>query len=120
VPSIADQIRNEVASWPDVTTAPHRFGGTEFRVGRREIGHLHGGRLADLPFPVRIRELLVSEGRAEPHHILPASGWVSFRIRSAQDVATVIDLFRFSYERPWRLPDGLADSRLDRFFCHFS
>jgi hypothetical protein len=31
-----------------VTVAPHRFGGVEFRVGRRELGHLHGNRLADL------------------------------------------------------------------------
>jgi hypothetical protein len=105
VPSIADEIRDEVASWPDVTVAPHRFGGLEFCVGRREIGHLHGSRLADLPFPVRIRERLVSEGRAESHHVLPASGWVSFRIRGAQDVSAAIGLFRLSYERPWRLPD---------------
>ena len=99
--SIADQIRGEVAAWPGVTTAPHRFGGVEFRVGRREIGHLHGSHLADLPFPVRVREGLVSEGRAEPHHVLPASGWVSFRIQRRQDVAAAVDLFRLNYDRPW-------------------
>ena len=99
--AIAARIEREVASWPGVTVEPHRFGGIEFKIGRRELGHLHGNRLADLPFPVTIREQLVSAGKAEPHHVLPDSGWVSFHIRSANDVATVIELFRLNYERPW-------------------
>jgi hypothetical protein len=105
----ARRIEAEVASWPEVTVAPHRFGGVEFRRGRRELGHLHGSRLADLPFPVRVREQLVREGRAEPHHILPESGWVSRRIRDDEDVAAVIELFRMSYERPWRHEGATSD-----------
>ena len=99
--AVAAAIETEVASWPGVTVEPHRFGGIEFRVGRRELGHLHGSRLADLPFPVKVREQLVAAGKAQPHHILPASGWVSVHIRSAQDVDAVVDLFRLNYERPW-------------------
>jgi luciferase-like monooxygenase len=102
--SIAKQIEREVASWDGVTVEPHRFGGVEFRVGRRELGHLHGNRLADLPFPVKVREQLVAAGRARPHHVLPDSGWVSVYIRDAADVAAVVDLFRMSYERPWKQP----------------
>jgi hypothetical protein len=94
-----ERIRREVLSWPGVSAAPHRFGGVEFRLGRRELGHLHGDRLADLPFPVRVREELVREGRALPHHILPESGWVSYPIRAATDVQGAIDLFRLAYER---------------------
>jgi Luciferase len=97
----ATEIQREVTSWPGVVAAPHRFGGLEFRVGRRELGHLHGSRLADLPFPIAIRKQLVGSGRAERHHILPESGWVSVRIRNDHDVRTVIDLFRLNYERPW-------------------
>ena len=96
-----ERIREVVAAWPDVSVAPHRFGGTEFRVGRRELGHVHGDRLVDLPFPVRIREQLVGEGRAKPHHIMPESGWVSYWMRSADDAAGAIELFRLNYERPW-------------------
>jgi hypothetical protein len=99
--SIGTQIAHEVASWDGVVAMPHRFGGVEFKVGRREIGHLHGSRLADIPFPVAIREQLVAEGRAEPHHVLPKSGWISYWIRGRDDVAAVIDLFRMSYQRPW-------------------
>ena len=94
-------IEREVAAWSGVITGPHRYGGVEFRIGRRELGHLHGDRLADLPFPVAIRKQLVESGRAEPHHILPKSGWVSVRIRGEADAAAVIDLFRLNYERPW-------------------
>jgi hypothetical protein len=99
--TIGSRIEREVGSWPGVSIVPHRFGGVEFRVGRRELGHLHGSRLADLPFPVRIREQLVAEGRAEPHHVLPHTGWVSFRMRAQEDAAAAIELFRLNYERPW-------------------
>ena len=33
-----------------VVSAPHRFGGTEYRLGTREIGHVHGDRWVDIPF----------------------------------------------------------------------
>ncbi len=97
--SIGEQIRQELLSWEGVEEAPHRFGGTEFRLGKREIGHLHGDRLADLPFPVRIREQLVAEGKAQPHHVLPESGWVSFRMRGLESVPGALALFRLSYDR---------------------
>src|SRR5262245_22219579 len=102
--SFATRIARELDSWDGVVAAPHRFGGLEFRVGRRELGHLHGSRLADLPFPVAIRNQLVAAGRAERHHILPDSGWVSVRIRGDDDVKAVIGLFRLNYDRPWRAP----------------
>jgi hypothetical protein len=98
----AERIRKVVELWPGVTIVPHRFGGIEFRVGQRELGHLHGDRLADLPFPVKIRQELVAAGRARRHHVLPESGWVSRFIQRDEDVDAVIDLFRLSYERPWR------------------
>lgn len=95
----SEQIRREVLGWPGVEEAPHRFGGVEFRLGKREFGHLHGDHLADLPFPVRVREELVREGRARKHHVLPDSGWVSFPIRDETDVPGAIALFRLAYER---------------------
>ena len=96
---IAGRIEREVAGWDGVTVSDHRFGGREFRLGRRELGHLHGDRLADLPFPKRIAAMLVETGRAEPHRFVQDSGWVSKPIRGPEDVDEVIGLFRLSYER---------------------
>ncbi len=94
-----ETIAREVLSWPGVTSAAHRFGGVEFLLGQRELGHLHGDRLADLPFPRRVRDELVAAGRAQAHHVLPESGWVSRRVRTAEDVEDVVRLFELSYER---------------------
>jgi Luciferase len=108
--NIVAQIRSEVASWDGVSVHPHRFGGTEFRLGGRELGHLHGERWVDLPFPRRIRDMLVETGRASPHHVLPHTGWVSRQISSGEDVGDVIELFRLAYERA-RVAQVVRESR---------
>jgi hypothetical protein len=95
---VAERIEAAVTAWDGVTAAAHRFGGREFLLGRRELGHLHGGGLADLPFPTRIAAMLIETGRAEPHRYAQG-GWVSFPIRGEEDVDAAIELFRLSYER---------------------
>jgi hypothetical protein len=97
--SIREIIEREVRRWPGVEARGHRFGGVEFRVNGHEIGHLHGDRMADLPFPVKMREKLVGSGKAQPHHVLPQTGWVSYYLRGEQDVAGALDLFRQNYDR---------------------
>jgi luciferase-like monooxygenase len=92
------RICEVVGSWNGVTLAPHRFGGTQFRLGHREIGHIHGDRLVDIPFPKARRDELVRNGDAEPHHILPHSGWVSLFLRAESDVERAIQLLRASFE----------------------
>src|ERR671936_362983 len=104
-----DVVRAAVASWQGVTVHEHRFGGIEFRLGRRELGHLHRS-FADLPFPRRIRDELIAAGRAKPHHVLPESGWVTVPMRTAGEVDNVIDLFRKNYERAAK-PAQLDDIR---------
>jgi hypothetical protein len=89
----------EVGSWNGVASYPHRFGGVEFRCGRVELGHIHGDSFADLPFPMKTHDELLSEGRAEPHHVLPNSGWVTKRISNDSDIDDVITLFRLNFER---------------------
>lgn len=100
--TILESISKEILSWRDVTSEPHRFGGIEFRINKREMGHIHGNRLADLPFPMKIRDELVNSRRVSPHHILPKSGWVSYWIKGEQDIPFVIELFkmRYNYLKP--------------------
>jgi len=52
----------------------------------------------DIPFPTKVRAELVAAGRAQPHHVLPESGWVSFYLRQEPDVEAAIELLRRSYE----------------------
>ena len=67
-------------------------------LGKRELGHIHGDRLIDIPFPKPIRDELVSAGQAEQHHILPDSGWISFFIQKEADVDHAIKLMRRSFD----------------------
>ncbi len=94
-----EQIRETVTSWQGVVAVPHRFGGTEYRYGKKEMGHVHGDRLADLPLPRRLHDEVIASGRAKPHHILPETGWVSVWMDGPDDAAGVIELFRMQYER---------------------
>jgi hypothetical protein len=94
-----DLIREAVTSWPGVEALPHRFGGLEYRYGRKEMGHVHGDRLADLPLPRKLHDEVIAAGRAQPHHVLPETGWVSRWISSADEAEEVIALFRINYDR---------------------
>ncbi|HEY4045598.1 MAG TPA: luciferase family protein [Acidobacteriaceae bacterium] len=93
-----EAVVREVCSWNGVTLGEHRFGGVEFRIGRRELGHLHS-TIADLPFLKRIRDELIGAGKARPHHVLPNSGWITVPMRTTSEVTEVIQLFRQNYER---------------------
>lgn len=97
--SIARIIVDTVSSWEGVAAGPHRFGGIEFRIDNREIGHLHGSHQADIPFSARLRKELVAAGRASLHHIYPNSGWVTFYIHSAEDVPALLELLQLNYDR---------------------
>ena len=98
VAGAAQRIQSELLSWPHVEAHPHRFGGTEYRIGRRELGHIHGDHLVDLPFPMKVRDEVVAAGLAEPHHLLPDTGWVSVYLREDADVDRALALFRRSFE----------------------
>jgi hypothetical protein len=97
LPGASQAVHAAATDWEGVTAHPHRFGGTEFRLGRREIGHIHGDYLVDIPFPKRIRDEVLAEGYAQLHHILPDSGWVSCYLRQPDDLPKVIQLLQHSY-----------------------
>lgn len=94
-----DRIDETVLAWPGVAKGLHRFGGTEYQLGGHELGHVHGNGLLDVPLTKPLREQLVSDGRALPHHIYPHSGWISFYIHGDGDTAGALALLRLAYER---------------------
>jgi hypothetical protein len=91
------RVADTVAGWPGITTGRGRCGAVTFSYGTREVGHLHGSSRADLPFPTKLRHELVAAGRAEPHHFLPESGWVTVRL-AGDGIARALDLFRLNYD----------------------
>jgi hypothetical protein len=93
-----EKIHAVAMSWPEVTAHSHRFGGTEYRLGKRELGHIHGDALVDIPFPKKVRDEIIAAGRADAHHILPESGWVSFYLNTAADIDNAIALLKQSYD----------------------
>lgn len=97
---VIEIIEKEISSWPYVTVGSHRFGGLEFRLNKKEMGHIHSEGLADIPFPMKNREELVNSELVKPHHVLPQSGWVIYWFHNSEkeDIATVIDLFKLRYE----------------------
>jgi hypothetical protein len=42
---------------------------------------------------------VIADGRAQPHHVLPNTGWVSCWMDGPDDAASVIELFRLQYQR---------------------
>jgi predicted DNA-binding protein (MmcQ/YjbR family) len=98
--SARDRISAEVESWPGVETGPGRFGSLRFAIGRRELGHLHGDRIADLPLRPEMAARLIEAGEAREHRYTPeGSGWVTVELDSDDDADRVIGLMRSSYER---------------------
>jgi hypothetical protein len=89
---------DEASAWPGVTSHEHRFGGTEFRLAEREIGHVHWFGVVDIPFTIRLRDALIAAGRAEQHHFVPDSGWTTVRM-SEHGKENAMNLLRLSYLR---------------------
>jgi len=93
------KFEEEVSRWLHVSVHPHRFGGKEFRFGDAEVGHVHIGGIIDIPFTRSIRDALLTGGLAEEHHWVPNSGWVTFHVRSDEDISHALWLMRLSYVR---------------------
>jgi Family of unknown function (DUF5519) len=100
VETASQRITREVTAWPGVSAGPGSRGEYSFRVGKREIGHLHGDRSAHFMFPKTVWRELIAAGRVEEHPIFPGkAGPAARRIAGDDDVADVIALMRMQYER---------------------
>jgi hypothetical protein len=99
-PTASDQITREVASWPGIEAGYGRRGEWAFRLGRREIGHLHGDHAAHFFFPKDVWRELHDAGRIVEHPVFPERvGPAARRITEQTDVDDVIALMRLNYDR---------------------
>jgi hypothetical protein len=96
----SEQITEVVTSWPGVEAGPGRRGEFAFKVGKREIGHLHGDQAAHFAFPKDVWAELRNQGRIADHPVFPGRvGPASRRIESEDDVRDVIAMMRLNYDR---------------------
>src|SRR4051795_7700149 len=96
----SEQITEEVTSWTGVEAGPGRRGEFAFKLGRREIGHLHGDHAAHFSFPKDVWAELFAAGRVVHHPVFPGKeGPAARRIEGDADVDDVIALMRLNYDR---------------------
>ena len=96
----SEQISDEVGSWPGVTSDHGSRSEFSFKVGRREIGHLHGDYTAHFGFPKGVWSELFEQGRITYHPVFPGKpGFAARAIEDADDVRDVIALLRINYDR---------------------
>ncbi|MBA2257184.1 MAG: DUF5519 family protein [Thermoleophilaceae bacterium] len=89
-----------VTSWPGVEAGPGDRGSFSFKVGRREIGHLHGDHALHLGFPKEVWAELFEQGRIDYHPVFPGKpGFAARRIEDDDDIREVIELLRVNYDR---------------------
>jgi hypothetical protein len=96
----SELITEEVKSWPGVEAGVGSRGEFAFTVGRREIGHLHGDRVAHFGFPKDVWAGLYERKRIDYHPVFPGRpGFGARTIENDADVRDVIDLMRLNYDR---------------------
>lgn len=98
VQTASEQITEQVTSWPGVEGAgPGTRGELAFKLGRRELGHLHGDHVLHIGFP---KALWHEQGRIDFHPVFPGkAGYAARRIDGEADVRDVIALLRLNYDR---------------------
>jgi hypothetical protein len=98
--SASELIITEATSWPGVTTEHGSRGELSIRMGRKEIGHLHGDRVAHFGFPRKVGAELRAAGRIGPHPVFPdKEAWGARSIEDEEGVREVIALLRLNYDR---------------------
>jgi Family of unknown function (DUF5519) len=96
----SERITREVTSWPGVTAGWGRRGEWAFKVGPREVGHLHGDHAAHFLFSGELGAALEAVGRVVDHPVFPGRrGPAARRIEDEDDVREMIELMRLNYER---------------------
>jgi hypothetical protein len=81
-------------------TARGTRGELSLRLGRREIGHLHGDHALHLGFPRAEWHRLHDAGRIDYHPVFPGKpGYAARRIETDEDVADAVALLRINYDR---------------------
>jgi luciferase-like monooxygenase len=98
--TFSEQITTEVAAWPGVEVDDGELGELAFKVGNRELGHLHGEHAAHFGFPKSLGLELRAAGRITDHPAFPGKVALGARrVETDDDVRDVVELMRINYDR---------------------
>lgn len=99
-PTPSARIFAAATAWPGVTlTGPGERGEMSLMLGRHEVGHLHGDRVAHFLFGMALGRRLREEGHVVAHPITDKPNLGARRIDRPGDVEDVLELLGLNYER---------------------
>ena len=98
-----ESLESWILQHPNVTKTSHRFGGTEYQVQGLEFMHSHGPSYLDIRLSKEDQGRVLREKKAGQHRFAPQAGWVTFRIRSENDVAKAKELIQLAYDHASKL-----------------
>lgn len=109
-----ESLESWILQHPNVTKAPHRFGGTEYQVQGLEFMHSHGPSYLDIRLSKEDQGRVLREKKAEHHRFAPQAGWVTLRIRSEEDVENAKELIQLAYDNADRLMSAHKSKRAEQ------
>ena len=90
-------VERQARRLPGVSLGVHRYGGIGFFFGEKERSHIHGNGLLDCFVGRENRDLLLrAPGGVTPHHVFQSSGWISFFVKSPEDVERALELIQMA------------------------
>ena len=106
-PVLAEPMQSvsaEIPTWPGIIAATHwqlyrptEVDGADFYVGEAELGHIHLDGEVHLATSLEQRRTLVAAGLARPFPYYES--WVETSIKSTDDAARALRLFKLNYDR---------------------
>ena len=92
------QLREGILSLPGVTEKQQAgIHEDAFFLGRAMFMHVHGTGHCDIRLPKDVQQRVLAEGKARPHRWAPEAGYVTFVVKTEEDMETAMNLIQVSY-----------------------
>ena len=93
-----ESLKAWILGHANVTTSPHRFGGTEFQVNGLEFMHSHGYAHLDIRLSKEDQQRVLKERKASEHRYAPNAGLVTLKVHSEADTTKAKDIIELAYK----------------------
>ena len=93
------ELRQGILALGGVTERPNAgIHEDAFFVGPTMFMHIHGHGHCDIRLPKAVQEQVLAEGKARPHRWAPGAGYVTFIVKSEQDLEPAMELIQLSHD----------------------